>query len=218
MATAVITIRPFATFDRSAHDTFSLEWAIRAITSGEFAPDHNLFCQLPEFTPASPSKPHWFKRLYDNALARFTLSVRVSQEVAAKLKSIIGWHDKLRRYMDTIAKNFLQTPDYYSSVVKTARIPMEEEHTCYFLRRFSEEIDKKANIQLVKKQEHQRFCDAYDIIWNMVDGLEFFDEFSDMREKCLDIKNRLPNKGIFMGTMLIVAARLAKETTDYFTN
>lgn len=118
MATAVITIRPFATFDRSAHDTFSLEWAIRAITSGEFAPDHNLFCQLPEFTPATPVKPHWFKRLYQNALARFTLSVRVSQEVAAKLKSIIGWHDKLRRYMDVIAKNVFYPPQHELSPIE----------------------------------------------------------------------------------------------------
>lgn len=215
MATTVITIRPFNTYPREAHHTFSLEWVIRALISGEFKPDNKMFTELPQFTPTLPSKPHWFKRLYQNALARFTLSVRVSEEVAAKLKSIIGWHDKLRRYMDTIAKNFLEPIDYWD-IYEKARIDFDEDCSYYFFERFQEELAKKPNVQLARKKQPLLYMDAYETIRSMFDDVFYLDELNGIKEHCLEIKNDLPEKGSFMGTMLIVAARVARETVQHF--
>jgi hypothetical protein len=76
---------------------------------------------VPSEASVSFYKPHWFKRVCERALTRFTVSVRVPESVANKLKPIIGWQDTLRKFFYALTKQAQE----YQPWAKTVAVKFE---------------------------------------------------------------------------------------------
>lgn len=113
MSTAVVSIKPFQYPGAKRSDL--LYWfriAVSEVSIGGYD-----FGTLPDYTSSpveTPAKPHLFKRLYQKALDRATLSCRVAQDTLEKLKQVRNWQDEVRRLAYSFYDSFNRSEDAYA--------------------------------------------------------------------------------------------------------
>lgn len=100
MSSTVISIKPFQL--KQEHRAEALYWLKRGaelLASGTKDP---MASQEPCYTSAPvelPKQPHWIKRMYSKALDFCSISCRVPDAIAERLKTISGWQGRLRSFI-----------------------------------------------------------------------------------------------------------------------